>query len=397
MSDNLLSKKTERVLLTDGQQRKTLAAVRSLGRRGVEVNAAEKTSWATALYSKYCSKSLKSPDPVKFPVGYLAWLEAVLAWQSIDVFIPMDDGSMEVAVRYQKRLGKYCKLLVPREESYIRALDKGLAVKAASEAGLDVPKTIAPDSLEDLEDQTSGLSFPVVIKPRKSSGSRGITLVRKIEDLAEYYTRIHKKYPFPLIQEYIAPGEKYDVCLLYDNCGCLRASFVQKEVRCFPLEMGPSTVQESVFRPDLIRKADKLMQNLKWQGVAEVEFMIDSKTGRAVFMEINPRFWASLHTAILAGVDFPWLLFQLTKGDEIKDVFEYREGIRCRWLLPGDILHFIYNKNRFSMEPPFLNPAGFPLYDDIISKEDPMPILGFILACFRYSLDPAMWKLIFKR
>ena len=40
---------------------------------------------------------------------------------------------------------------------------------------------------------------------------------------------------------------------------------------------------------------------------------------------------------------------------DIEAVTEYPEGVRCRWFLPGDILHFIFNPKRFHLEPSFFN------------------------------------------
>lgn len=386
------------VLLTDAQQRKTLAAIRSLGKRGIEVVAAEETRWATSLFSRYCGHRLVSPNPIRRPEDYFKWLEATMRKYPCDVFFPMDDGSMEVAVRYKRQLENYCRLPIPEEDSYFKASDKALATMIALKAGLDCPKTSVLNNLDELDRVASSLRFPVIIKPRKSSGSRGIVLVLRKEDLSSHYLRVHREYPFPLIQEYIRAGEKYDVCLLFDYSSQLKAFFVQREVRCFPLERGPSTVQESVWRPDLVEKAACLMKRLNWRGVAEVEFIVDPGDGRVVFMEINPRFWGSLHTAVLAGVDFPWLLYRLAMdGGKVEEVCRYTVGVKCRWLLPGDILHFICNQNRFAMDPPFFASTGSGLNDDIVSLEDPLPALGFFLACMRYLLDPGMWKTVFFR
>jgi predicted ATP-grasp superfamily ATP-dependent carboligase len=216
-------------------------------------------------------------------------------------------------------------------------------------------------------------------------------------ELAEAYMHVHSRYPFPLLQGFIRPGDKYDVCLLFNSNSELRASFVQKEIRHFPPDSGPSTVQISVWRPDLVEKATFLMRKLNWYGVAEVEFMVDPMDGKAKFMEINPRFWGSLHLSIISGVDFPWLLYRLAVDGDVDRVYSYTTGIRCRWLLPGDILHFIYSKKRFSLDPSFFSGRSAGIHDDIWSVNDPLPALGFVLACLRYLPDRQMRKLIFDR
>ena len=53
-------------------------------------------------------------------------------------------------------------------------------------------------------------------------------------------------------------------------------------------------------------------------------------------MEVNGRFWGSLQLAIDAGVDFPWLLYQLAMGRAVDPVDGYRTGVRSRCLL-GDL------------------------------------------------------------
>jgi len=175
------------------------------------------------------------------------------------------------------------------------------------------------------------------------------------------------------------------------------ASFVQREVRCFPIPHGPSTVQESVHRPDLVDMAVRLLQAMNWRGLAEVEFMEDPRNGGAVLMEVNPRFWASVHLAIVCGVDFPRLLYLLATGRTVPEVHDYPAGRRCRWLLPGDALHFLVNPERWKMKPGFFDFFDPNTVDDTLSLSDPGPTLGFALAALRYAFDREMWGFIFRR
>ncbi|HOV79236.1 MAG TPA: ATP-grasp domain-containing protein [Bacillota bacterium] len=385
------------VLLTDAQQRKTLAAIRSLGKKGVGVMAGEETRWATALFSRYCARGFVYPSPKKNPGEFLSWLLDTLERYPCDVLFPMDDSVLEVVAGNRELIARHCKVPIPEKEVYDLAADKAVSVTLAGEAGLDRPETVIPRDFDELKQGVSRLDFPVVVKPRKSSGSRGMQVVSEEKDLADVYMKVHKEHPRPLVQEYLGIGDKYDVCLLFDRSSKLKASFVQKEIRHFPIGRGPSTVQESVWRPDLVEKAARLLQKMKWYGVAEVEFMVDPRDGKEKFMEINPRFWGSLHMSILAGVDFPWLLYRLAVDGDVEEVFTYTAGLKCRWLLPGDILHFIFNKKRFSMNPPFFTGRKSGVHDDILSLEDPLPAAGFFLACLRYTFDLEMWKFMFRR
>jgi len=70
---------------------------------------------------------------------------------------------------------------------------------------------------------------------------------------------------------------------------------------------GPTALGQAVHWPELADMAVSLLQRMHWAGPAEVEFRVDPRDNSPVFMEVNPRFWGSLHTGIVAGVDFPYL------------------------------------------------------------------------------------------
>lgn len=384
------------VLVTDAQPRMTLAVIRSLGKKGVEVYAAEKTRFAPGLFSKYSHKALLSPDSAKSPEQYFSWLKETLQRESCSILFPMDDHTLEIVMDKRLELEQICHMGIPPVESYRIAADKAPTYHAATAAGIPSPPTLTDVPVDELETVADKIAFPVVIKPRKSSGSRGLSFVEEKSSLAKAYLDVHAVHPFPLIQQYIPPSAKYSVCLLFDRDSKLKASFVQRQVRHYPVDMGTSVVQESVYYPELVEMALQLMNRLPWYGVVELEFLID-KQGRPYFQEINPRFWGSVYMSILAGVDFPWLLYRLICGEEVEETFTYRTGLRCRWLLPGDILHFLTDNNRRQMNPPFLSGRKQGVYDDIISAEDPLPTAGFAMSCLRYLFDLRMWRFMLKK
>jgi predicted ATP-grasp superfamily ATP-dependent carboligase len=107
-------------------------------------------------------------------------------------------------------------------------------------------------------------------------------------------------------------------------------------------------------------------------------------------MEINPRFWGSLALAIAAGVNFPYLLLRMARGEKFKPVERYTLGTKCRWLLPGDLLHFIRNPERARLQPSFFKFRGPDLAYDILSLRDPLPVLARALTPLTFLYDPDM-------
>jgi predicted ATP-grasp superfamily ATP-dependent carboligase len=378
---------------------KTLAAVRSLGSQGIETLVSEKTRWNTSGFSKYCSKSLLCPDPQKNPEKYVMWLKETLRKEKCDVLLVMDDDTSNIVIEHREELEALCAVPLPPTESYLIAADKGKTLEFAYELGIPCPQTIQFDFNEIpdkglLLELTRQIQYPLVIKPKHSSGSRGIRFVNNEEEFLDAFISVHQIYRNPLVQEFIPRGPKYDVCLCYDANHILKASFIQKQIRNYPIDRGPSTVHQSVEHPELLALAKKLMDNLCWYGVADIEFMIDPRNGEPKLMEINPRFWSSVHLSIRSGVDFPWILYQLALKKPVEPVMDYVVGKIGRAILPGDFLHFLSNPKRWEMNPPFWSKT-YP--DDTISTRDPLPTLGFFLSVLRYGWQPQIWRFLLRR
>ncbi|MBW9234444.1 hypothetical protein JQK62_19705, partial [Leptospira santarosai] len=127
-----------------------------------------------------------------------------------------------------------------------------------------------------------------------SSGSRGIRKVCNKEELVPLFMEVQKQYGEILIQEFIPLGDRFDVCLLYDAHHEVKASFVQKEIRHFPVDMGPSTVQESVMFHELIEQSKTLLNPLNWSGIVEVEYMMDARNNQPVLNGNSIRVFGTL-------------------------------------------------------------------------------------------------------
>ncbi|MEB3101829.1 carboxylate--amine ligase [Ferviditalea candida] len=387
-----------RVLCTNGLLSKSLAVVRSLGSRGVEVIAADKTRVHPSGFSKYCKKTLTYPDPAKKPDAFWDWLKTVLVREKFDVLFLMDEDTMSAAVKHKAELESLCLVALPSDEHYSVCADKGQLMKLAELAQVPYPKTFFPDPSEPIRDQLEillkQLRFPLVIKPRHSSGGRGVRFAGTEQELESKYEEICKQYPNPIIQEFIPAGPKFDISLCYNGEHECIASFAQKHLRNYPIDRGPSTVYESVYEPRLIEYAQRLMKHLPWHGVIDAEFMIDPRSGEPKLLEINPRFCNALHLSIRCGVDFPWILCQSLLGNEVEPIDHYPTGKRGRTLFPGDVLHFLSNPKRLQMDPPLWTTK---LLDDMLSWNDPKPIIGFFLAALRYSISPDAWKFLISR
>ena len=385
------------VLVTDGHWRKTLALVRSLGRKGVHVTVGERTFLNTSFFSKYCSRRLVYPSPRKSPDQFIEFIVKEIKKNQYECLFPMEEETLLLLAKHQAEISKYTHLLIPNLQKIEFVRDKGNLIQFAETHGIPTPKTLYDPPTLTLPPWGGGEGEAYVIKPRISSGSFGIAYVKKREDLVPFYQRIHTRYPFPLIQEWIPDGGgTFGFSALFDEASNVKAAFVHKKLRMYPVQGGPSTLREGVEHPQVMELGLSLLRSLNWVGVALAEFKVDPRDGIPKLMEVNPRFWGSLHLAIVSGVDFPYLILQMARGEGFAPILHYSVGKRCRWLLFGDILHFLTNPRRFHLHPPFLHFFEPNTSDDMISKEDPLPVLGAMATFFTFLYDPEM-KRFFER
>ncbi|MGZ8447902.1 MAG: carboxylate--amine ligase [Candidatus Deferrimicrobiaceae bacterium] len=379
------------VLLLDGLWNKTVAAVRSLGKRGYRVSVGERTRFAPALFSRYCSRRFHHPSPTTSPDAFLDALEKELRIVGYDVLLAMEFGTQVLVARNRRRLGK-TRFPFASAELAIRVQDKGELASFASAHGVECPATFRPEGPGDVPGMASHLPYPLLIKPRLSSGGRGIVRVETPSQLRKEYPKVHAVHPSPILQEFLPPGgAALGVGVLMNFSSEPRATFAYRRLREYPVGGGPSTVRESVRDEALCRTTERLLSALGWTGVAMAEFKVDPRDGRPKLLEVNPRFWGSLHHAILSGVDFPHLLCRMAIDGDVAPLREYRVGVRSRSLIHGDFMHFIRNPERFHLHPRFLD---FSIPDDLMSASDPWPVVGrlatLIPACYDRELRKTM-------
>jgi predicted ATP-grasp superfamily ATP-dependent carboligase len=322
----------------------------------------------------------------------------------------MEEETLLLLAKHQSEVSKYTSLLSPDADKIEFVRDKGKLIQFAEDHGIPVPKTWYPPATSTLwSNETysagqalphdfSSIPLPVVIKPRISSGSFGIAYVKRKEDLMPFYQKVHGRYPFPLIQEWVPDGGgAFGFSALFDEASNVKAAFVHKKLRMYPVQGGPSTLREGVEHPQVMELGLSLLKSLNWTGVGMVEFKVDPRDGVPKLMEVNPRFWGSLELAIVSGVDFPYLILKMARGEIFEPILHYPVGRRCRWLLFGDILHFLTNPQRFHLKPSFFRFFEPNTSYDIISKDDPLPVLGSVATFFTFLYDPEMKRFLEKR
>jgi hypothetical protein len=154
----------------------------------------------------------------------------------------------------------------------------------------------------------------------------------------------------------------------------------------------------SIWDEEAKSLAVRLLKAMDWYGVALVEMKRDRRDGQLKLLEVNPRFWASLHLACVSGVPFPRMLYEVAISGTVRQkVLEHPAGRVCRSLLPGDIQHFFAKLRRGKMDWEFFSPRYWRVDHDVLSLRDPGPTLAFLTMTMYHLFRPASWSYIFGR
>lgn len=360
------------IFVTDGRSRASVAIIRSLGMKGLKIISGESYPINPSFFSRFVKTRVIYPDPRKNPEMFLDFIIQYIRKNKVDMIIPVRDDATLILSKNRDEINRYSRIIVGEYSTLMKARDKLQTIRIAKAEKIPHPYT----QIIETADQIDGnLIFPIILKPRKSSGSRGISLVNTEEEFFEKFEKISKIYGPPLVQEFIPYGGAIGVSMLFHK-GQPRAIFTHKRIREYPRSGGPSTLRESIRHQDAEKNAIKILEAMNWHGVAMVEFRIDSRDGIPKLMEINPRFWGSLSLAINAGVDFPYLLYKMGKDGDISLCTNYQIGVKNRWLI-GDLLWILSSQNKRKDFFEFIQFSN--IGSDEFTLNDPLPLLGAFL------------------
>ncbi len=154
-----------------------------------------------------------------------------------------------------------------------RVSDKVSFQRMCAEYGLDVPKTEVVSLAGDEPIAASEVGFPLVAKPAVSS------------EYAHLYPKGFQKV-------YFMHGSAAHV-ILEDHVPALYGN---------PVAMITKPV------PELWDKVGAMLKGIGWRGFANIDLKRDPKTGRAIFMDFNPRIGANSYYSCAAGVNPMYVL-----------------------------------------------------------------------------------------
>lgn len=315
------------VLVVGEESRVVLPIIRSLGARGIPVDLAWCPPDEPAIVSRFLRRAVPATDA---PPHDLDGLVALHTRERYGLVIPATDSATHVLHHGRGRWAGILPVAIGPAAALDIALDKLATWELARRLDVPVPRSrVGSTPVEQLLDE---LSLPLVVKPASSVDPHGLgkRAVRIVETPDELRAATDGRV---LVQE-LVPGHGEGIEVLADR-GRVLLAFQHR--RLHETTGYGSTYRESV-PVDPSRRADveRLVAELDYTGVAMFEYRVDPPSGRAVLLEINPRFWGSLPLSVAAGADFPLGLYHVAttnRHDLAPTDRGYRVGLRSRDLL----------------------------------------------------------------
>lgn len=234
----------------------------------------------------------------------------------IDIYIPIHSEECRVVSEYQKEISeKSCaKFMISPWETFKNLDNKEVAYRILRKIGIKTPEIF--DSYLDVH------RFPVVVKQKIGSGSKGFFACQSKEEL-ELINKAYGNSVF--IVEHIE-GKEYTVDAFFNNSGQLVTYNQRVRIKTIG---GAAIISENDFSVDVREQLEKIASEHKIVGPTNFQFFL-TQEGEPIFTDINLRFASGgLPLSIESGANIVKLLILELTGKSY-NLCEYQSDRKKR-------------------------------------------------------------------
>jgi len=211
----------------------------------------------------------------------------------------------------------------------------------AHEQGVRVPATQVIRDTDDLRKWVARVGFPAVLKANGTSGGDGVRIVHTLAEAERAFRELQappllaravkralvdqdKTLVWPALrrrravvngQAFVAGHEATSAVLCWE--GSVLAS-LHFEVVNKASSAGHATVVRLIENAEMSAAAEKMARRLSLSGLFGLDFMLESDTGNAYLIEVNPRATQVGHLRLGPGRDIPAALQAVLSGEPVQ-------------------------------------------------------------------------------
>jgi carbamoyl-phosphate synthase large subunit len=280
-----------------------IQSLRSQKRREVRIISGDMDPLAAGLYlsdTHYILPRINHPS-------YIDTLIEISRREGVGGIIPIFSREIELIAGKMDRMNDAgLRCILPDQETVKMINDKERFSRWLEDKGLPGPKLL--DENPD--------TFPVFVKPKKGSSSKGARPIRSKDELSMVDPGLY------LIQQYV-PGIEYTIDFLASPEHKLMGAVPRERIE---VKDGKAVKARTVDLPEGIDLLETVIKESKYSGPGNFQVMIGEE-GMYV-IELNPRFSAGgLPLATASGPNFPLMLLELLFEGETEPHLDYTRDL----------------------------------------------------------------------
>jgi carbamoyl-phosphate synthase large subunit len=292
-----------KILISGGGAASTIGIIRTLkptGRYEIVALDAEPYSYGLKIAdSAYLAPYGSAP-------GFQRALEAIVERERPRYLIPLIDA--EIAA-FHAIAGRFHARVVAPVPAFCRmSFDKWLTYEGLSQAGISMPQT----HLATVD--PNRVSYPAVVKPRCSTGSRGIAYLKEPRDLVAYLDSAPQPPDAYVVQQRLE-GKEFSVSVVVGLGGPVLAVVPKESL----VKRGMSIAAVTRRCPEIDSISRRIQDRLRPDGPFNLQLFLTPE-GRLQVLEINPRFSGSIPLTIAAGVHEVDLIIRHAEGEKLEPI-----------------------------------------------------------------------------
>ncbi|UGS36596.1 ATP-grasp domain-containing protein [Capillimicrobium parvum] len=292
-----------RVLVTGTGGPSGISILRDLADEPLDLIAADIDPFAAGLYLVDAPR--RAILPRGDDAGFCDALLEICQAESVSIVVPtVDSELLPLALDRERYAGSGVRLVLASEETLRTCLDKWVLAERCRDA-VRVPDTWVVDDGFD----PAAPDLPVIVKPRSGSGSRGIRLVERREELEAL-----ERDGTLLVQENL-PGTEYSLDVIAREDGHVAGVVPRARLK---VDSGIAVTGRTLHDERLDAFAREVARLIGLTTVANVQVKEDAG-GVPALLEVNARFPGTMPLTIAAGVDMPKLAIGEALGTPVPD------------------------------------------------------------------------------
>jgi predicted ATP-grasp superfamily ATP-dependent carboligase len=377
-----------------GNEYQALGHLRALKKNNVPCVLIDQDNFGPALFSKFKDRFFVSPHYTS--TEFWPWLKQLAHKENLSkwIIIPTDDEQVRQLAEYYSEVVEIFTYKGLNWEQYQVIYNKRLAHPWAATLGIDNPKTVIPEDRQSITNHQ--LDFPFIVKPAvkreyKNHSKKKAIVVTSDEELSRTINRDLKEVPIDeLLFQEIIPGDgkqQWSYAGFFVG-GEPIAAYTACRLRQHPPDYGrASTYVVAIHDAQVEEVSKRILKELKYTGLAEVEWKKDLRDNKLKFLEVNARSWGwhSLSESVVGNI--PLMYFNYLTAGKYKLIQPVYGKRWIKWITDIPVVFDLIKQNKLKIGE-YIDSVNHNIVSCEWDKKDPKPML------LQFLLLP---YLIFKR